>query len=860
MLCIGPIALSSFVGVPLASPPPAFAFTTFTAERGATVLACAARVREVPYDEAAYDPSAAKEFFLARPLAPLRRLAQIASLSGGFVASVALDKALGREDHSEVIAARSQQLLEVVTDLGATFVKIGQALSIRTDILPAPYVAGLTELQDAVAPFSADEGRAIIAKELGVCLNDAFSEFSSDPVASASIGQVYRARLRKAPDGSGGHEVAIKVQRPNVLYDVSLDLFVLREILVPLYNKINPTSNTDAARLVDAWGEGFINELDYRKEATATSQFAAAMEERGLGSVTAPEVLDHLSSMHVLTSRWVEGERLASSSADDVPRLCAVALNAYLTMLLDTGVLHCDPHPGNLLRTTDGKLCILDWGMTLAVPTDLQLSLVEFIANLQAEAYDRVPDDLVKLGFVPAERLAELRRSGMTYGIARMLKIAASGGGPKGSMDRLVAENKERYGAELMAKYGTLDSPEATKERQRRFREDWQEEMAQDALSRGGGGGGAPSAAVELTQKIEQLQQENSNVFAIPDYFVYMSRAFATLEGIGLSADPSYGIIRECFPYLAKRLLSDDSPRARSALRTLLYGTGDQLDLSRLRDVASGFESYTASTSSVASSRGEGDGGRSAAVEQLAAVVLAEEGNYVQSLLLDEMAASLDAAVRSTLSSTSGPSGSPPLLSPPRLPTLPTLPVPLAPLLTPFTRPLTLPLEVARAAVELGEIDEQDAKRLENLKVLAELADRMVPLQQQPRQQPGRRGVGGTGGGAAGGMSAIAREAAARREALTRIGLRFGSALATTQAERLRRRSRQSDQHKLTEIARQVAQESAERLEGVASSFSSLDKRLASRGGTETASTKGAAALGPARALLQLAEAVDPDR
>ena len=96
------------------------------------------------------------------------------------------------------------------------------------------------------------------------------------------------------------------------------------------------------------------------------------MEQRGLGSVFAPEVVPHLSSAHVLTTKWVEGERLASSQAEDVPRLCGVALNSYLTMLLDTGTLHCDPHPGNLLRTPDGRLCILDWGMVIEVPDDLQ--------------------------------------------------------------------------------------------------------------------------------------------------------------------------------------------------------------------------------------------------------------------------------------------------------------------------------------------------------------------------------------------------------------------------------------------------------------------------------------------------------
>ena len=94
---------------------------------------------------------------------------------------------------------------------------------------------------------------------------------------------------------------------------------------------------------------GFIDELDYRAEAEATKEFSKAMEERGLETVFAPEVVDELSSIHVLTTKWVDGERLVDSDADDVHRLCGVALNAYLTMMLDTGTLHCDPHPGNLV-------------------------------------------------------------------------------------------------------------------------------------------------------------------------------------------------------------------------------------------------------------------------------------------------------------------------------------------------------------------------------------------------------------------------------------------------------------------------------------------------------------------------------
>ena len=398
---------------------------------------------EVPYREGEYDPAAADAFFRQRPMAVLRRVVQLTRLSGGFVFAVILDKVLKREER--MTEQRSQALLDLVTKLGPAFIKLGQALSIRTDLVPAAYVAGLTKLQDSVRPFEPALGRAVIERELGIRLSDVFSELSPEPVASASIGQVYKGTLR-----STGESVAVKVQRPGVLFDVARDLYMLRT-LAPAYQRANQI-NTDLIGLIDAWGKGFVDELDYRQEAAATSAFSAAMAQRGLGSVFAPEVLPDLSSTHVLSTKWVEGSRLSASNAQDVPRLCAVALNAYLTMLLDTGCLHCDPHPGNLLRTPDGRLCILDWGMVQQVPPDLQLSLLEFIANLSAENYERVPDDLVNLGFVPRSKLEELRASGLTYTISRTLRLAAQGGGPSGTMKRLVAENKEKYGPELLAK------------------------------------------------------------------------------------------------------------------------------------------------------------------------------------------------------------------------------------------------------------------------------------------------------------------------------------------------------------------------------------------------------------------------
>ena len=223
-------------------------------------------------------------------MAVLRRVVQLTRLSGGFVFAVILDKVLKREE--QMTEQRSQALLELVTKLGPAFIKLGQALSIRTDLVPAAYVAGLTKLQDSVRPFEPALGRAVIERELGIRLSDVFSELSPEPVASASIGQVYKGTLR-----STGESVAVKVQRPGVLFDVARDLYMLRT-LAPAYQRANQI-NTDLIGLIDAWGKGFVNELDYRQEAAATSAFSAAMAQRGLGSVFAPEVLPDLSSTHV---------------------------------------------------------------------------------------------------------------------------------------------------------------------------------------------------------------------------------------------------------------------------------------------------------------------------------------------------------------------------------------------------------------------------------------------------------------------------------------------------------------------------------------------------------------------------------
>ena len=200
-------------------------------------------------------------------------------------------------------------------------------------------------------------------------IDSLFSEFSLTPVAAASLGQVYRARLK-----SDGREVAIKVQRPNIMNQIALDMHFLREIAPVLRRSFN--LNSDTTGTVDAWGVGFVDELDYISEAENAEYFTESISTTPLsGVVFAPSVVEELTTGKVLTTEWVLGERLDKSPNEDVTILCSIAMNSYLTMMLETGVLHCDPHPGNLLRTPDGKLCILDWGMVTRLDPNLQATL-----------------------------------------------------------------------------------------------------------------------------------------------------------------------------------------------------------------------------------------------------------------------------------------------------------------------------------------------------------------------------------------------------------------------------------------------------------------------------------------------------
>ena len=540
-----------------------------------------------PLQFSVYDPEAALRYFRAHPQKAFVRAATVARLAGGFLAALSLDRATGRE--AENAPQRAAQLRTVLTQLGPAAVKVGQVLSARVDLLPPAYLEELRRLQDSVAPFPEAAARAILASELPP---GAFASLSPAPVASASLGQVYRGTL------ADGSQVAVKVQRPDVAEGIALDLLLLRSF-VPTFQKWRGL-NTDLVALVDEWGARFVAELDYRQEAKQGSAFIAAMSARGLGdSVTAAPVVEALSTRRVLTTAWIDGTRIDNGQLDgeEAKRMVELALAAYLTMLLDTGSLHADPHPGNLLRTPGGTLVILDWGLVTPVTQPQQLAILTYIGHLVGKDFSSIAGDLQAMGFVPDSKLEALRDSGVTAVLAEVFRALAKGGGAR------------QKGAELRA----------------------------IAVKPSG-----PGRVEKLSQDIADIQAKYGNILQIPAYFAYILRAFSVLEGIGLAADPQFSIASACFPYIARRLLSDPHPQAEAALEGILYGPRGRdapLDTHRVRQLATAFRSFGDVTNPQAQlDEQAASSPLGAGAKEAIRLALSPQGGPLQRVLLRELA------------------------------------------------------------------------------------------------------------------------------------------------------------------------------------------------------------------------------
>jgi len=289
---------------------------------------------------------------------PLRAV-YVSLLFGLFVLRFGLGW-LGLRLRASGTAARQKWLgncvVSLFRDLGATFIKIGQIMSTRPDLLPAAVVHALEGLQDNVGPFPFQDACATIEEDLGRPLAELFIEIAPHPVASASIAQVHRARLQ------GGRVVAIKVRRPNVVKLCEFDLSVLR-LGARIASWLPGMKHLDPVGTVDQFAKAVRAQLDLRREAANNRRFRANFSEQS--DTVFPELVDSHCSERVLTMSYIEGTKVfdVRDLHADPGRIARTGLRTLLKMIFIDGFVHADLHPGNLRVTPDGKLAVFDLGL-----------------------------------------------------------------------------------------------------------------------------------------------------------------------------------------------------------------------------------------------------------------------------------------------------------------------------------------------------------------------------------------------------------------------------------------------------------------------------------------------------------------
>ncbi|GLI66135.1 hypothetical protein VaNZ11_009866 [Volvox africanus] len=577
-----------------------------------------------------YDAAMNSRYWETRPVRVLSRLLRIALEFGGWAAAARARNLVVKDPAAQEEAA-AESLKDVLVRLGPAFVKIGQALSSRPDVLPPSYIAALEALQDRIPPFPDSAAMAVLESELGVPPSAIFSSLSASPVAAASLGQVYRGSLR--PELGGG-EVAVKVQRPRVAQMIAQDVYILR-ILAGWLRRARRL-NTDLPALVDEWASSLFRELNYRTEAANARRFKELFSH--LPQVYVPYIYDEYTTAKILTMEWIEGERLrtaGSSVSERAPpsnnasatrssrasigplsdsqrledlALVEVGVRCSLEQMLEEGFYHADPHPGNLLRTADGRLAYLDFGMMGQIDERTRNALMTATLHLVNREYGRLAEDFITLGLLPSGTDRDTVLPALTGVFTEALKGGVSN------------------------------------------------------LSFG-----------QLSGNLGVTMYKYS--FRIPPYYTLLVRSLSVLEGIALAADPNYKVLGSAYPWIARRLLTDPSTDLRKALHRLLYTEEGQFRFDRLesllRQAAKSANRLkrpsqlqggpptaltsvdggatlpavtTATTGGTSSTPGavKGSGGGGGAL----LLLLSRDGEFVRGILLDEVAKGIDGAWR----------------------------------------------------------------------------------------------------------------------------------------------------------------------------------------------------------------------
>jgi ubiquinone biosynthesis protein len=310
------------------------------------------------------------------------------------------DDSLALADHHDEDDDHAEGLASALEELGPCFIKLGQLMSTRPDLLPSEYIHTLSRLQNTVSPVPCEKIIAIVESEFGAPIGEVFETFDSTPLATASMAQVHRAVLR------GGDEVAVKVQRPGVRQRIEIDLEILHEIARFATKYTSFGRRYGILQIVRELERSLNQEMDFRLEADSTRIIGKQIAE--FERLTTPTVYDDYTTRRVLTLSFIHGRPLAQVSREEMDELDSRAiakelLSAYLKQIVIDGVFHCDPHPGNILLTDDGRLALMDFGMVGRFDADQKDNIILLLLAFSERLGTRVADTYLDMIEIPKD-------------------------------------------------------------------------------------------------------------------------------------------------------------------------------------------------------------------------------------------------------------------------------------------------------------------------------------------------------------------------------------------------------------------------------------------------------------------------
>ncbi|MEI6371479.1 MAG: AarF/ABC1/UbiB kinase family protein [Nostocales cyanobacterium ELA608] len=449
-----------------------------------------------------YNPETIARYFRYRPWLAWGRLLRIIWSFAGFIFSLKWDEWQDQVEENQ--GKRATQLRTLLTNLGPTFIKVGQALSTRPDLIRKDFLAELVKLQDQLPAFDSDLAYQIIETDLQRPISKIFRELSPQPVAAASLGQVYKGRLLT------GEEVAVKVQRPNLRPLLTKDLYLMRWVASWLAPWLPLNLGHDLTLIVDEFGTKLFEEIDYINEGRNAEKFAHNF--RNDPQVKVPSIYWNYTSNHVLTLEWINGFKLTDthniqSVGLDPETIIQVGVTTGLQQLLEHGFFHADPHPGNLFAMSDGRMAYIDFGMMDQLEETTKESLVDALVHLVNKDYADLAVDFVKLGFLTANT-----------------NIAPIVPALEAVLGNAIGKNVQDFNFKT------------------------------------------------ITDEFSELMYEYP--FRVPAKFALIIRSLVTQEGIALSLNPNFKIVEVGYPYIARRLLTGESPALRRRLLNVLFKDG----------------------------------------------------------------------------------------------------------------------------------------------------------------------------------------------------------------------------------------------------------------------------------------------